>query len=135
MIDCTTNRRLMAVQILLLAEDNYADKVLNRYLAQNVPDRQARAFVTSLVYGVISRKLTLDAIIDHYCKKRLTPAIRQVLRLGIYELKYNHSVPDAVVVNECAGLPALLHQKNATGLCNAVFRNFLRETRVLNPKI
>ena len=48
-----------------------------------------RRFVSALYYGVLERRLTLDAVIEKYSSRpseKLSLSIRQILRLGIYQL-------------------------------------------------
>ena len=65
--------------------------------------RQSRAFIHRLASGTVERKLTLDRILNTYSKvkvKKMKPAVRNILRTGVYQLYYMDQVPDHVAVNE-----------------------------------
>ena len=84
-----------------------------------------RGLLTALVYGVIERQLTLDAIIDHLCDRKsedISPDVRTLLRLGLYQLAYLDRVPDHAAVNETVNMAG----KRSRGFVNAILRAFIR---------
>ncbi len=84
-----------------------------------------RGLLTALVYGVIERQLTLDAIIDHLCDRKseeISPDVRTLLRLGLYQLAYLDRVPDHAAVNETVNMAP----KRSRGFVNAILRAFIR---------
>lgn len=87
-----------------------------------------RRFVTALVYGVVERKITLDYHIATLTKgATLTPFVRNLLRMGLYELVYL-STPAHAVVNETV---SLARHKGEASLVNGVLRRVVREPDVL----
>ena len=51
--------------------------------------------------------IELDYIIDQFSKvkvNKMKPVIRNILRMGVYQLKYMDSVPDSAVCNEAVKL-------------------------------
>ncbi|WP_164998112.1 16S rRNA (cytosine(967)-C(5))-methyltransferase RsmB [Neobittarella massiliensis] len=123
------NPRLVAVQVLTRCEDGgYVDAALDAALQKSGLPAKERALCTRMVYGVTAARRRLDAQLAGYCAgKKLTPPICNTLRLGLYQLQSMDGVPDAAAVNETVRLPALLRQKSATGLVNAVLRRYLRD--------
>lgn len=92
-----------------------------------------RRFISALYYGVLERRITLDAVISKYLKRpleKLNPEIREILRMGIYQLLYMDSVPDSAAVDESVKLAKLKNQP-ASGFVNAVLRNFIRDGKKL----
>ena len=82
-----------------------------------------RGLLTTLVYGTIERRLTLDACIDSCTARRdIAPDVRSLLRMGFYQLLYLDRIPDHAAVNECVELAP----RRAKGFVNAVLRSFLR---------
>ena len=84
-----------------------------------------RGLLTALVYGVIERQITLDAIIDSLCERGsddISPDVRTLLRLGIYQLAYLDRVPDHAAVNETVNMAG----KRSRGFVNAILRAFIR---------
>ncbi len=87
---------------------------------------QQRALVQDLCYGVLRHRGALDAMLTPLLTKPLRDErLRQLLRIGLYQLQHTHAAPHAVVdqaVLACMALPAVA----AKGLINAVLRNYLR---------
>ena len=84
-----------------------------------------RGLLTTLVYGVIERQITLDAIIDSLTDRKseeISPDARTLLRLGIYQLAYLDRVPDHAAVNETVNMAG----KRRRGFVNAILRAFIR---------
>ena len=92
---------------------------------------QQRALVQDLCYGVLRHRGALDAMLAPLLTKPLRDQrLRQLLRIGLYQLQYTHAAPHAVVdqaVQACIALPAVA----AKGLINAVLRGFLRRKNEL----
>ena len=82
-----------------------------------------RGFLTALVYGVLERKITLDACIASVSERgEIAPDVRNLLRLGFYQLIYLDRVPDHAAVNETVSLAP----RRAAGFVNALMRAFIR---------
>lgn len=87
-----------------------------------------RRFLTALVYGVVESRITLDYHINALTQgKKLEPALRNMLRLGIYELCHLNTQPYAAV-NETV---KLARHAGEASLINGVLRRVVREPAVL----
>ena len=87
-----------------------------------------RGLLTALVYGVIERQITLDAIIDSLTDRKsedISPDVRTLLRLGLYQLLYLDRVPDHAAVNETVNMAP----KRSRGFVNAILRAFIRSKK------
>lgn len=87
-----------------------------------------KGLYTTLVYGIIERKITLDYIISKLSAKpisELDASVTTLLRLGLYQLIWLDRVPESAAVNETVNI-AKKHTK-AGGFVNAILRGFLRE--------
>lgn len=127
-----TDARLLALRCLVRIERDkgYSNIVLEQAFRQEPPQREARAFCAALVYGVVERRITLDAILAPRLKHgidRLDPEVRSVLRMGAYQLYYMRSVPASAAVNESIKLCRAARKSSASGLVNAVLRALVRE--------
>jgi 16S rRNA (cytosine967-C5)-methyltransferase len=104
----------------------YSNIALNKHFsAHDLSDRD-RAFITELVYGVVKWKLTLDRTIAACSKirmEKLSPWIKNILRLGAYQLQYLTKVPPSAAVNESVKLARRYGHKASAGYVNAVLRN------------
>lgn len=95
-------------------------------------DARDRAFATELAYGAIKMRRTLDWYLEPFIGERaakLPPAIREVLRLAVYELVYTR--PDVhATVFEWVNVAKRNGHLGVANLVNAVLRTFLRDRPV-----
>ncbi len=111
----------------------YSNLTLDHLLNGARVQRQEAAFMTRLFYGVLERAVTLDYTIETYTKKpvsKLDLQVLNILRMGLYQLKYMDAVPDSAAVNESVKLTAYARKASAKGLVNALLRRFIREGKV-----
>lgn len=124
------NPRELAVKILnKLEQGSYSNLLLNKYLTSDF-DLRERAFVTELVYGVVKNKLRLDYTISQFSKikpSKMSLAVLNILRLGVYQTVFLDRVPDFAVVNESVELVKRMDNKKAAGFVNAVLRAIIRK--------
>lgn len=92
-------------------------------------DKSERAFITRVSEGTIENMILIDYIINQFSKvkvNKMKPVIRNILRMGVYQLKYMDSVPDSAVCNEAVKLAKKKGFNNLTGFVNGVLRNISR---------
>lgn len=126
--------RFLAIKLLNKTFDKqgFSNLVLDHALSNAQLEAQDKRFCSSLYYGVIERKITLDYIISKYSNKplnKLDLSILNILRCGLYQLKYMDSVPDSAAINESVKLVKRYRLASASGFVNAVLRNFVRDNR------
>lgn len=126
--------RKLAVQLLMQTEkqNQYSNLALDHALDQSNLPEQERRFCAALYYGVMERRITLDYILRHYSKKKLhqlDAAVLQILRIGIYQLKYMDRVPDAAAIHTCVALTRSFRKSSASGFVNAVLRQYVRDEK------
>jgi 16S rRNA (cytosine967-C5)-methyltransferase len=122
----------VAFEILLrVEEDAYASILLNSREEQlNALDR---ALTHELVMGALRWQLWLDRLIEYYSGRKvsdLDEAIRVILRLGLYQLRFLSRIPDSAAVNDSVNLVKFARLRSAGGLVNAVLRRATREPKV-----
>lgn len=124
--------RRVAFEILQRVEEGaYASILLAANANQLTP--QDRALCHELVLGVLRRQSWLDRLIEHYANRTITSldvAVRLVLRLGLYQLRFLSRVPASAAVNESVNLVHLVRMRSASGFVNAVLRRATREPEV-----
>ena len=122
--------RRVALETLLdvSRSDAYASLALDKRLAQAAFGRRDRAFTTQLVYGTLENRIALDCRIDQFLEgeKEIEPAVREILRMGAYQLFYLDRVPDMAAVDESVSLARAMGLEGFTGLVNAVLRSMIR---------
>ncbi len=125
------NARELALQVLLDVEERgaYVNLALGAALDKADPCRLDRAFITELVYGTLRRLNTLDWALGLYLRRplsRLDPKVRNILRLGAYQVLFMERVPDAAAVNESAKLARRHGHEGIVKFVNGVLRNLVR---------
>jgi 16S rRNA (cytosine967-C5)-methyltransferase len=86
---------------------------------------QDRRFLTQLVFGVIRRKGTLDALIKPFIQLPLhavEPRVWDILHLGAFQLTFLTHVPKHAAVNETVELANHINSPKAKGFVNSVLR-------------
>jgi len=124
------NPRQIAAVALLAAESRaaWSNLSLDSALRRHHLSPADSAFVANLFYGVIERRLTLDACIRAHSKQKpekLSPQVLCALRLGVYQLLYM-DIPDHAAVGESVELMRAFRKPYASGFVNGVLRSFLR---------
>lgn len=85
-----------------------------------------RRFATRLTYGTIEKLITLDWILGHYLKKTTPITVKNILRMGTYQIYYMDSVPHQAACSTSVDLAKAIGKKGASGFINAVLRNVAR---------
>ena len=115
--------------IFILEDKRPLHKVLSERL-ETISDRKDRAFLSRLIRGCTERAYSLDIIIDRISNvkvKKQKPVIRNILRLGAYQILFMDSVADFAAVNESVKLAGKRGFKNLGGFVNGVLRNICRK--------
>ena len=120
--------RNIALKILyeINTKQAYSNIVLDKYINEN---REKLSnldinFISELVYGVVTWKLTLEYIIQKYSKtklKKMSDWVKNILYLGSYQILFLNKVPKSAAVNESVNLCKKYNFKSV-GLVNAILR-------------
>ena len=135
--------RLAAGRILhgVLEEGAYANLSSIRLLDRTDLNALDRRFASALIYGTLSRIITIDWLLKRLSRRPLSeldPWLRTFLRLGVWQLRWSRSIPPSAAINETVGLIRKLSNPGAAGYANAVLRQLLREPIPLpegNPSV
>lgn len=124
--------RNMALEVIHEVDQQgaYSNIALNRVLQKYNPDKQDRGFITELVYGTLRRIITIDWIAGQFVSRpldSLTPWIRNILRMGIYQLFFMDKVPVSAACNESTKLAKKFGHPGTVKFVNGVMRNIARE--------
>lgn len=106
--------------------------VLKKY---NYLDQRDKAFIKKVTEGVIERKIELDYVINMFSNtkvNKMKPLIREVLRMGAYQILYMEQVPDSAVCNEAVKLAEKRKFHNLKGFVNGVLRNIARNKETIS---
>ena len=123
--------RELAMQVLqkVHVEGAYANVVLVETLREVQLSERDRRFLTELVYGVTKAGASLDYMIGRYVAdlRKAQPAIRELLRLGFYQIFCMDRVPPSAACNTAVELAKKHGRRGAESFVNGVLRAALRE--------
>lgn len=106
-------------------EEAYSNLILDETLNRINVNEIDKPLITEIVYGVVSRKLSLDYIINKNSKvksNKISPWIRNILRMGIYQILYLTKIPASAAVNESVKLARKYGHHASAGFVNAILR-------------
>ena len=123
--------RELAMQILgrVHEEGAYANVALMQALRGAHLTERDRRFLTELVYGSVKAGDTLDYMIQQYLRgdmKYVQPQVREILRLGIYQIFFMDRVPASAACNTAVELAKKYGRKGAAAFVNGVLRAAVR---------
>lgn len=104
----------------------YSSKALQAVTQHQSLSARDEGLVWRLVYGVVSQRLSLDYILNQFCRRKvstLSPVLRNILRLACYQLVYLDRIPDFAAVNEAVARAKKSAGSGMSGFVNAVLRN------------
>ena len=120
--------RNLALKILYDINEKkaYSNIVLDKYINKNRDELSNLdiGFISELVYGVITWKLTLEYIVQKYSKikiKKMSEWVKNILMLGSYQIIFLDKVPKSAAVNESVNLCKKYNYKSAN-FVNAILR-------------
>ena len=120
--------RNLALKILYEIDEKkaYSNIILDKYINNNRDNLTNLdiGFISELVYGVITWKLTLEYIVQKYSKikiKKMSEWVKNILILGAYQIVFLDKVPKSAAVNESVNLCKKYNFKSAN-FVNAILR-------------
>lgn len=107
------------------------ESVIEHTLHEFAPTFDDKGFIRELVAGVLERRDTIDTLIVQYAPEwpldQITTVDRNILRLGVYELKFSEVVPSKVAINEAIELAKSFGGESSgkfvNGVLGAIFRD------------
>ena len=125
----TVNTRKLALDTLLAVSRDGRQSHLavsdTLEMYRFLPERE-RAFYVRLVEGTLENRLLWDHYINAFSSvptARMKPAIREILRMAVCQLRSLSAVPASAAVNEAVKLTSQVGLSGLRGFVNAVLRN------------
>ena len=121
------NARAVAYEALKKCEScgQFSNIALDNALKKSELSASDRGLATTLFYGVIEKKITLNYYISHLSSRNIDEIDKDTLvliRMGIYQLKFLDRVPDHAAINETVSLASA----KTRGFVNAILREYTR---------
>jgi transcription antitermination protein NusB len=117
------------------------EEILARNIERYEDTIDDKAFIESLVHGVIKRQQEIDDTIrpvaPEWPIEQIARMDRVILRIGVYELLHELNVPPKVAINEAVELAKAFGGDNSSKFINGVLGTVLRnkdEAKKPKPK-
>jgi 16S rRNA (cytosine967-C5)-methyltransferase len=122
--------RQVALRVLRrVREGAYADRALDGEVRRAGLDARGRGQARRMAFGAVQRRRTLDWLVDAHLEapERVEADVRDILRLGAYEICWSDAVRPATAVDQAVRLARALpgaerRARGRAGLVNAVLR-------------
>lgn len=127
--------RMIAMQVLYEWDfKGKNEKILWDSLAYNLkefaPDYEEIDFVKNLIQGVLNHLTEIDQLIQQYAPQwpleQIMAVDRNILRLGLYELKFDPQIPAKVAINEAIELAKAFGGESSGKFVNGVLGTVYR---------
>lgn len=107
------------------------EKIIDHHLAVFAPKFNDQDFTRTLVMGVVTHWEELNALMRTYAPdwpiEQITLVDRNVLRIGMYELKFDKEIPPKVAINEAIELAKTFGGDSSGKFVNGVLGSIYRE--------
>ncbi|MBO4696263.1 MAG: 16S rRNA (cytosine(967)-C(5))-methyltransferase RsmB [Lachnospiraceae bacterium] len=125
------NAREFALKMLLkINEEQVLSHEALKALDQSGLEPRDRSLATKLVHGTLERQLTIDWILVKKTGKpvsKMKPCVRNILRMGVYQLLFLSQIPASAVCNESVKLTKKNGYAGLSGFVNGVLRGLSRD--------
>jgi len=121
--------------------------IIDHSILEFAPSYEDPKFIKELIDGVLSRQPEIDVIITKYAPEwpieQITVVDRNILRIGVYELKWVPNIPSKVAINEAIELAKTFGGESSgrfvNGVLGAIFKDMvaageLKEIDKVEPK-
>lgn len=127
--------RTVAMQTLYEWDFNRKEKdiygILERNLSQMASGMTEPDFPKEIIKGVLKNQKEIDALITKFAPEwpleKITVIDRNVLRIGIYELKFNPEIPAKVAINEAIEVAKAFGGESSGKFINGVLGAIYKE--------
>lgn len=131
-METEASARSVSVEILMNFDQN---GVLDYSVADELESRD-RAEVREYVQNILRRRSYLDFLIDEFSNVKINEmksSLKNILRLGVYDMVFMDSTPDYAAINETVEIAKYTLGSRTGDLTNAILRNLQRDINDL-PK-
>lgn len=121
--------------------------IISHSISEFAPAYEDTGFIKELIDGVLGKQGEIDGIITHYAPEwpieQITVVDRNILRIGVYELKWVPNIPSKVAINEAIELAKTFGGESSgrfvNGVLGAIFKDMvadgeLKEVDKTEPK-
>ena len=112
-------------------DDNTVKKIMEHNFKEFAPNFNDDGFSKTIIEGVLEKKDEIDKTIEKYAPEwpldQITIVDRNILRIGIFELKHNPEIPPKVAINEAIELAKTFGGESSGRFVNGVLGAIYKE--------
>ena len=125
--------RAAALDILMRCrrDSAWSGAVIDNAIKKYELSRRDAALASKLCLGVLQNSSLCDYYIGCYCSGKLEPKVRDILRMGVYQLLFLDRIPPRAAVSEAVRLCRENGAPRAAGLVNAILRRISEQKEEL----
>lgn len=113
------------------------DQLAKKNLKEFAPDFNDGGFAERVVRGVMEHQAGIDKVIEQYAPEwpiqQITIVDRNILRIGVYELKFANDIPPKVAINEAIELAKSFGGESSGRFVNGVLGAVYKDMGGLPP--
>jgi len=120
---------ILTILVKIDSKQGYINILLSHSLDKKKISNRGAAFITEITYGVVRNRNKLDWVLSQFFAKPLSETavlIRNILRMGVYQLLFLDKVPDYAICNESVQLAKKYGNPGIAKFVNGVLRNIIR---------
>lgn len=109
----------------VLHTDRFIPELLDEFFRRHGLSSEDKGLVTELAYGCVRRRGTLDWVTEQYAGRgmaKISAGLRDILRMGVYQLLYCDRIPRYAAVHEAVELAKRHGPRGSEKFVNAVLR-------------
>lgn len=125
-MDKELTARSVSIDLLIKFDE---EKTLN-YSSANALEPRERAQVREYVQNILRKRSYLDFVLGEFSSIKMDemkPTLKNILRLGLYEMLFMDGTPDYASLNEAVDIAKLRLGHKSGDLVNAILRNIQRD--------
>jgi len=137
--ESSTREIILDGLIDIVENKTFSHNIINQLLSKHQDlEKRDRAFISNVIMGTLKHLLEMDYIINQFSSikiEKMKPVIRNVLRSGVYQLKYMDNIPPSAVCNEAVKIVKKRGFGSLAGFVNGNLRSIVRNLEQLSyPK-
>ncbi len=106
------------------------DEIIDDFFNKSTLSRLDLSLANAIVFGVCRWRGSLDWILAELSNRPLSkidPRVKNILRIGLFQIIYMDKIPDSAAVNTSVNLSKKMNAKWISGFINGILRSYLRE--------
>ena len=112
-------------------DDGNISQIIQHNLKEFAPKFDDNGFIENLIKGVTKNQTEIDNLITKYAPEwpleQITMVDRNVLRIGIFEMKFDSEIPEKVAINEAIELAKTFGGESSGKFVNGVLGTIYKE--------